>query len=80
MPSYLWDYDKKELEKTESGRILILERKINYGPDGEKIKLSDVKKYWNKLNLFRLQKKLFELLLWGKYTSSQENKHKFWNL
>ncbi len=41
----LWDYDKKELEKTEAGRILILERKINYGPDkGQKIRLSEVKK------------------------------------
>jgi hypothetical protein len=25
---YLWDYDKKELEKTEKGRIFILERMI----------------------------------------------------
>ena len=47
----LWDYDRKELEKTEEGRILILERMINYGPDGEKIKLTDVKKYWDKLQL-----------------------------
>jgi len=30
--NYLWDYDEKELEKTQSGRIKILERKINYGP------------------------------------------------
>jgi hypothetical protein len=45
MPSYLWDFDKAELEKTEEGRIFILERMINYGPDGEKIKLADVKKY-----------------------------------
>lgn len=61
----LWDYDRKELEKTEGGRILILERMINYGPDGEKIKLTDVKKYWNKLNLFSLQKRLLKLLIWG---------------
>lgn len=26
----LWDYDKKELEKTELGRIKILERMINF--------------------------------------------------
>jgi len=69
MPSYLWDFDKKELEKTEEGRIFILERKINYGPDGEKIKLADVKKYWNKLNIKILQKRLFELLIWGKSQS-----------
>ncbi|PIQ71744.1 hypothetical protein COV87_01620 [Candidatus Roizmanbacteria bacterium CG11_big_fil_rev_8_21_14_0_20_37_16] len=65
MPSYLWDYDKEELEKTEEGRIFILERMINYGPDGEKIKLADVKKYWDKLNLDPLKKSLFKLLIWN---------------
>jgi len=76
---YLWDYDKKELEKTEKGRIFILERMINYGPGkGEKIKLADVKKYWNKLNLNFLAKRLFELLIWGKYLSLPKNKKLFW--
>ena len=65
MPSYLWDFDKEELEKTEEGRIFILERKINYGPDGEKIKLSDVKKYWDKMQLWTPQRRLLELLIWG---------------
>jgi hypothetical protein len=64
--SYLWDYDRKVLERTEKGKILILERMINYGPGDEKIKLSRVKKYWNKLNLFKTRKRLFELLIWGK--------------
>ena len=72
---YFWDYDRKTLEKTERGRIFILERMINYGPGkGEKIKLSLVKKYWNELNLFTLQKRLFELLIWGKYISLQKNR------
>lgn len=63
---YLWDYDRKELEKTESGRIFILERMINYGPDkGEKISLSKVKKYWNKLNLDLRKKDLFRYLIWN---------------
>ena len=31
MKPYLWDYDEKELKKTEKGRIFLLERKINYG-------------------------------------------------
>lgn len=66
---FIWDYDKKELEKSEQGRILLLERQINYGiylSDKEKIKLSEVKKYWNKLNLEPRRRKLFELFLWGK--------------
>jgi len=64
MPSYLWDFDKAELEKTEEGRIFILERMINYGPDGEKIKLAAVKKYWDKLDLDPAKKHLFEYLIW----------------
>lgn len=66
---FIWDYDRKELEKSERGRILILERQINYGfylSDKEKIKLADVKKYWDKLNLDAPRRKLFELLIWGK--------------
>lgn len=72
---YLWDYDYDELKKTEAGRIIILERMINYGPHGDKIRLADVKKYWDKLDLYAGQKRLFELLLWGKYISSPKNSH-----
>ena len=76
---WLWDYDEEELKKTESGRIKILERKINFGglKKGEKIKLSEVKKYWDKLDLFPLKKRLFELLIWGEYRSSTKNKKLF---
>lgn len=63
----MWDYDINKLRQTKSGKLLLLERTINYGPsEGEKIKLSDVKKNWNKLHLFPLKKKLMELLIWGK--------------
>lgn len=79
MSHYLWDYDEKELEKTEQGRVKILERKINYGPNpGEKIKLSEVKKNWDKLQLFTLRKRLLELLIWGKYISSPKTKSAYW--
>lgn len=63
---WLWDYNKKKLEHSEKGKILLLERMINYGPGGEKIKLSDVKKNWNNLKLFPTRKRLLELLIWGK--------------
>ena len=76
---YLWDYDKKTLEKSEQGRIFILERMINYGPEkGEKIKLALVKKYWDKLDLFPIRKRLLELLIWGKYKFSPRNNKSFW--
>ncbi len=76
--AFIWDYDRKELEKTESGRLLILERTINYGPEpGEKIKLSEVRKYWDKLKLFPRAKSLYELLLWGKYLTSPTSRPLF---
>lgn len=63
----VWDYDPGELKKTESGRIKLLERQVNYGPDkGEKIKLALVKKYWNRLDLDPRSRRLMELLIWGK--------------
>lgn len=74
MAFYLWDYDEKELKKTQRGRIFILERMLNYGPGRKKIKLSEVKKYWKKLNLSPLARRLFELLIWGKYQSLTNNK------
>ncbi|MDO8461162.1 MAG: hypothetical protein Q7S38_01825 [bacterium] len=75
---YLWDYDRKTLEKSKKGRLFILERMINYGPAGIKIKLSEVKKHWEELHLFALQKRLFELLIWGKYRSSPKSRKSFW--
>lgn len=66
----IWDYDINELKKTKSGRLLILERLINYGPTdkGDKISLSEVKKNWEAIkdNLLPLPKRLMELLIWGK--------------
>lgn len=66
---YIWDYDIEELKKTESGRRLILERMINYGPGEEKIDLKQVEKNWEKLNLNKYPKRLMELLIWGKILS-----------
>jgi len=80
MSGYLWDYDEEELKKTEQGRIFILERMLNYGPEGKKIKLSEVKKYWNKLHLNPLASRLVQLLIWGKYRSSVPNKRLFWKV
>lgn len=74
----IWDYDINELKKTKSGRLLILERMINYGPsEGEKISLSEVKKNWDKLDLYEPQKHLLELLIWKKCQSSHHTSNKF---
>lgn len=76
--SHIWDYDEKELKKTEKGRVFLLERMINYGPGKVKISLKKVKKYWDRLHLFKLQRRLFELLIWGKYKSQPVSKRSFW--
>jgi predicted ArsR family transcriptional regulator len=78
-PHYLWDYDYDELKKTESGRIKILERMINYGPEkGEKIPLKLVRKYWGKLDIRNSAKRLMELLIWGKYQFSPKTNKLSW--
>lgn len=64
---FIWDYDINELKKSRQGRLLILERQINYGVVGkEKIKLSEVKKNWKDLNIDPDRRRLFKLLIWGK--------------
>ena len=74
--AFIWDYDVDELKKSEQGRLLILERSINYGPNkGETISLEKTKKYWDRLHLFPLKKRLMELLIWGKIQSSPKNKN-----
>lgn len=75
--SYLWDYNEEELKKTEAGRIFILERMINYGPGKKKIKLDDVKKYWDRLDLYPEKKHLLEYVIWGECRSSHQNKNLF---
>ena len=74
----VWDYDPKKLAKTKSGRLKLLERMINYGPPkGKKIKLSEVKKNWKKLDLFEPYRRVLELLIWGRYQSSPKSKKLF---
>lgn len=65
----VWDYNLEDLKKSKSPRakILLLERQINYGVFGdEKIKLDEVKKYWDKLKIEPKRRRLFEYLIWGR--------------
>lgn len=64
---HIWDYDINELKKSKKGRLLILERQINYGVyKGEKIKLSEVKKHWNELDIDPSRRRFLQFLIWGK--------------
>ncbi len=63
----VWDYDIKVLKKSKRGRLLLLERQINYGVDeGEKISLQEVRQNWDHLEIAPKRRRLFEILLWGK--------------
>lgn len=62
----IWDYDINELKKSKRGRLLILERMINYGVDGkEKIPLKEVKKHWHELQIDPNRRRLLRLWIWG---------------
>ncbi|HLD25076.1 MAG TPA: hypothetical protein VJB96_04140 [Patescibacteria group bacterium] len=63
---HLWDYREKDLKKTASGRLLLLERMINYGPGKRKISKKAVKKNWKKLNIDPLRRNLLRYLIWEK--------------
>lgn len=63
----LWDYDEKELKKSRRGRLLLLERMINFGPDeGEKIDLNEVEKHWNELKIDPDRRRYLKFLIWEK--------------
>lgn len=65
---HVWDYDESELKKTEKGRILMLERMINYGvylKDKERLPLNLVKKYWNKLRIDVERRRFLKFVIWG---------------
>lgn len=66
---HVWDYDIATLKKSKRGRLLLLERQINYGvyrSDKEKIDLNEVKKHWNKLEIEPKRRRFLQLLIWGK--------------
>lgn len=63
---HVWDYNVEELKKTEKGRLLMLQRQIEYGvSEGERIDLQEVKRNWDKLTLGPRRKRLFKLLIWN---------------
>lgn len=69
MTNHLWDYTEESLKKSRHGKVLLLERQINYGVylhDKEKVALDEVKRLWHELKLEPKRRRLFEVLIWGK--------------
>jgi len=59
-----WSTDTKILAKNKEKYIVWkLEQMINFGLCGRKIKESDLKKYWSKLNIDPERKKVLQILL-----------------
>jgi hypothetical protein len=64
---YNWSTDTKKLSKDpEKYTIWKLEQLINFGLDGQKLNLKELKKYWNQLNIDPLYKKYLHFLIWPK--------------
>lgn len=64
---YNWNINTSKLKKNpEKYAIWKLEQSVNFGLNGEKLKVDELKKYWNKLSLDPQRKKLLGMWLWPK--------------
>lgn len=72
---YNWSTDEKNLKKDpEKYAIWRLEQMINFGLNGEKIKIKDLKKYWRAINLDKARRRFLELIVYG---DTHENTKRF---
>lgn len=76
-----WNIDATKFKTKLSKKIWELSQKINYGLNGKRLKLFEVKDNWTLLKneLDPNRARMIEYLIWGK-TYSLQNKNKFWNL
>ena len=78
-----WSTDEEKFKKKhpQEYKVWHLTQLINYGLDGEKIKLAEIKELWhqikNRLDPYRAR--VLEYLIWGKLFSLPNNLS-FWNL
>ena len=62
---YNWTVDLQQLKKDKKQfAIWKLEQLVNFGLNGEKLNIADLKKYWSILNLDPIKKKYLSLVLW----------------
>ncbi len=63
----IWDYNKEDYElQARNHEIWVLERLINYGLQGKKIKRETLKKYLAELKIPEKRRVFLELILWNK--------------
>lgn len=62
-----WDYGKTEYDKqAKNDPVWHLERLINYGLNGEKLKKDDLIRHFKDLKISDDKRAFFELILWNK--------------
>ncbi len=59
----VWDYKQAQLQQMPDYEKWRIERLLNYGMDGERIKKEDLKKYWNELKIPNETRELLQLIM-----------------
>lgn len=68
---YNWSTDVQELKKDpEQYAIWRLEQLINFGLNGEKISESELRRYWDRLQMDEPTRKYLSFLLWPEKSKS----------
>ncbi len=62
--AFIWDYDKKSIKKTPRTLRWRLERMINFGLGGKKIKKTVLKKQFPYLHIDPKKKEFLKFILW----------------
>ena len=71
---YNWSVDVKILKKDKRQyAIWKLEQMVNFGLNGQRVKISDLKKYWADIHIDPDRRKFLNLLLHGKKYSHQKS-------
>jgi len=63
---YNWNTTNGHLDSMEDAVIWRLNQTINFGLNGEKLDLKQVRIYWDKLTIDPKRKSFLSLLLWDK--------------
>lgn len=63
---YNWSVDEKKLIKNQQQyTIWKLEQMVNFGLNGEKIKIQEIKRHFSKLNIDPHRRKFLKYILYG---------------
>ncbi len=62
---YNWSIDTTRLKKdSDQYNIFVLEQRINFGLNNQKLSLSHLRKYWDKLDINLSKKSYLKKIVW----------------